>query len=906
MSSRSSSSLSGYKKSSTTKVTGQAPTVITSSRSQANTLSVGSTQTDVSLSPYVAAQLVSFSATNMRPLTTLYAFCNSQDVTQYCCNGYFGNTSNPQWANTVLQQGAFGTPISTDANGTCCGIFNVPPGIFKTGDLTFELCDTDNIATGSSNVTTLCSAPLTCSVLNVTNTCATPTTVNPHWACLPIQNNVVGSSNVAVPSAFFGQDYCDPFSQLFQINAPPVGTVATPGVFLTSVEVYFQKCSAIPSNGCAVYICQVTAHNEPDSSCILPFSHVHLLNSQCTADATSSTSTKFTFDAPVYVVNGQWYALVIKPDNNDTTYHCHTARCGDSDIITHNSISNPTCCGSAFLGGTSGWSSIPNEFFKFTLNCALFDNENVAPFDPGNSTCVLVPTQTDYVTILNPVFSNNALVDAIMPGDFCYQAANGLANSTGSTVNASVFGVVTYYDSSKGVIYVEPSTGGFVNNSCVQVHRFANSTLSTANQSTQVCYGNTYLMYNPQVDGVVPFIADIVPPATTLTLSYEGISVNTGTTSLSLPLAHGTETYFTQSNTQQLLCFSQANLVTAGNNSLLVNVQMTSLNPYVSPLIDLAGCSLLTIKNNCDNVCTNYEDFYNSSYSLSTYVSNTITLAEGQDADDLQVTLSAYRPPNTDIQVWAKFLNGLDSQGMESQTWTPLVNQNATQYCDPANPYDYENFTYTIPFSYPMIPTTGTVTTNSTNAVVVGNSTMFGNEVFTGWYVNMINPNLPEVSRQVINVASNTQLTLNEPFNGSYANSQYFIVPPPTTAFMGSNAATTLTGNVTCNNNTLIGNGTLFTSQVIVGSTLQVGPFLNDVVSVTNNTFLTVVIPWGNQGATSQTCYQIAPPGVTYVNNNYSYFVGYQSFQLKIVLQANNSANPVTVNTVTATAIVSS
>src|SRR5208283_4056856 len=82
------------------------PQVIPSS--QANTLTVGNQQTDTTLSPYVAAQLIGFAATNLRPSTQMYVYLNSVDVTSYCCNGYFGSTSNPQYANTIQQQSAFG------------------------------------------------------------------------------------------------------------------------------------------------------------------------------------------------------------------------------------------------------------------------------------------------------------------------------------------------------------------------------------------------------------------------------------------------------------------------------------------------------------------------------------------------------------------------------------------------------------------------------------------------------------------------------------------------------------------------------------------------------------------------------------------------------------------------------
>jgi hypothetical protein len=61
---------------------------------------------------------------------------------------------------------------------------------------------------------------------------------------------------------------------------------------------------------------------------------------------------------------------------------------------------------------------------------------------------------------------------------------------------------------------------------------------------------------------------------------------------------------------------------------------------------------------------------------INKYISKPITLADGQDAEDLLVTLSAYAPSSTSnyypVKVWAKIVNNQDPTSLNDREWVEL------------------------------------------------------------------------------------------------------------------------------------------------------------------------------------------------------------------------------------------
>ena len=101
------------------------------------------------------------------------------------------------------------------------------------------------------------------------------------------------------------------------------------------------------------------------------------------------------------------------------------------------------------------------------------------------------------------------------------------------------------------------------------------------------------------------------------------------------------------------------------------------------------------------------------------------------------------------------------------------------------------------------------------------------------------------------------------------------------------------TVSVSTTNNAVIGTGTNFTAPnlgFMPGSIISVAGDEQVVVSVANSTYLTVGTPWLTT-ATGANAYIQTNSGLTYQNSKNNLFTNFLSFQIKVVLQSNDSSN---------------
>lgn len=867
---------------------------------QSSTSTVGNFVTDITTNPYIQSTVVSFVAVNLRPNTRIHAFFDGQLIDQYCAPGKLYTNSSESY---IDKDDSVGTPLYTDNTGKLIGCFFIPSGVFKSGDRVLELTDTNDLVRGIDAMTTVATATLTAQqYISVTKSALTLTTISPQMAFTPVTNtvttntylyttNTVVDQYTAVPDTVnLNFSWYEPLAQALTINTPN----KEPGVFATSLDLYFQQVPDPNLNhGCSVYICE-TENGYPDGTKIIPYSTVHLNSSQINYDrTTASIATNFKFPSPVYLSSNTTYAFVVKPDGGDPDYHMWTANLGNIDVSSGSQVYTQPALGTAFYGSTvKEWTALQTEYVKFNLN--------IANFNSLSGDAYLYNQDQEFLAIYNLQYQNTST--SVISGDIVYQASN----STLSTAQTSIYGTVDHYDDDKGVLYVNKSTGGFVGNGYVQVHRFKSlsGVGQTPNANSYIAYANVSLLYNPIVDAIAPQFAHIEPSGTKLSYNFTGTSNSFVIDSQSKPLTLGTENSFYDYE-RRVLSKTQETTYLGGKKSASVQVGFQSDSFLVSPVIDLNKANLLTIRNFVDPLNSIYEEFFNNGSARTKYISRIITLAQNQDSEDLNVIISAHRPVGTDIQVWVKFLNGQDPEAMPNKTWTPMRNTAADLYCDPSNPDDYREYSYAVPYSYPLIPTTGTITCNTSCTAITGVNTLFNTEVYPGWYINMkANNFIGEKSRQIVSIASNTSLILNQPFTANHTNEAYFIVPPPTSAWSAANNYTQIPGTVTTSttNNSIIGNNTSFTSYFTPGSVISCANDSQTVVSVANDTYLTVGTPW-SLAAANTNAYIRQNSGLTYVSSTGARYSTFKQFQIKVILQSNDTSKVPTIDNLRALAL---
>lgn len=172
--------------------------------------------------------------------------------------------------------------------------------------------------------------------------------------------------------------------------------------------------------------------------------------------------------------------------------------------------------------------------------------------------------------------------------------------------------------------------------------------------------------------------------------------------------------------------------------------------------------------------------------SKNRYISKRLALADGLDAEDIKVLITAYKPEGTDVEVYAKVLNGTDGESFNDKDWSKLVLSAANDVkSDSLNLRDYREYEYTFDTAPPGVLITGTVATDTSNTTIAGFGTEFDTELVAGDFVRLVRAS-DETLYDVRRIASitdfNTAVLDNAPsFTGDGV--KCYKITQPKTAF---------------------------------------------------------------------------------------------------------------------------
>ena len=129
--------------------------------------------------------------------------------------------------------------------------------------------------------------------------------------------------------------------------------------------------------------------------------------------------------------------------------------------------------------------------------------------------------------------------------------------------------------------------------------------------------------------------------------------------------------------------------ITTLSGSYQAAAQFTSSSEHISPIIDLARNSVVTVENIVNNVATN-ETNTEGGDALARYQTRRVNLKEGFDATSLKVYLTANRREGTNLKVYYKVLSQFDQEVFDDKSWvemTEMTNQNNISADDSINEY---------------------------------------------------------------------------------------------------------------------------------------------------------------------------------------------------------------------------
>ena len=109
---------------------------------------------------------------------------------------------------------------------------------------------------------------------------------------------------------------------------------------------------------------------------------------------------------------------------------------------------------------------------------------------------------------------------------------------------------------------------------------------------------------------------------------------------------------------------------TAG--SYIAKASLISTSDHISPIIDTARNSVITVENIVNNTFAN-EDAAAGGDSLARYITRRVTLKDGFDATDIAVFLTGNRQAGTAIKVYYKVLSQFDPDTFDNKLWTLMA-----------------------------------------------------------------------------------------------------------------------------------------------------------------------------------------------------------------------------------------
>ena len=747
---------------------------------------------DKNIQPIMRGKMVRFTATGLKPSTRFYAFFDGENVSTYITPATSIHVASTLEGNAFI----------SDSAGTLYGLFRISMGAqlrFRTGRKIFRLTDS---STNSSLLGTVTSAAETVfSAIGISSYAdASIVSTRPYQlsgsSVMPSQTlqNIRPLTDTGQEQSLAGSD---PLAQSFTVSGFQTEKIVGGGVYATKLDLYFADKDSTAS--VTVELREMDPVTKFMSPKVLPFSTVTVPSSSVytktkttyhTVDVyneewdrwdpvTTTIITKIPvpttiyFSAPVFLVNGKDYAIVVRPAGNNPNYQLFVARQGQNDINTGCRISAQPATGMLYVPSNDRtYTAVKEEDLSFVLYAATFDTAVT-----GSGVVKNAPKDT--WTVLSPS-SPFIRVGEVVHGETTFVLASSLTINTAITAKGNTSlsnGVITFTSATnmrvKGVplankfsngetIHFLHANGLPIKSSGVYVTRRLTSvitptakvetydTVSTSNNLLMVAnvsYSNVGplsaggavfvpgFQVKGQTDGYTTTIgtiknlqgdstqllADYLQPSNTalvvsVKLSTGPTTKDTAATQIAFnePTEWATTKYILSRSNEANTSASSATMVTAKSAEAILT--FTTNSRHGSPAVDLNRLALLTIENRINSnaaLGTSEDAVTAGGNAFARYTTRVVTLADGQDAEDIRVYITAYKRAGAGIHIYYKILNREDSNTFDQRTWIPMQQLTATTVlADKTNQDVCKEYTYGIQ-NYTNVYKAGANTTNT-------------------------------------------------------------------------------------------------------------------------------------------------------------------------------------------------
>lgn len=647
-------------------------------RTTVNTVSLGERVVDVSSTPWIRPQTITFVARGLKPNTRVYPFFDDILISRYVT-----------FTSTTVDGLSTNTNGITNSAGSISGTFTIPQKTFLVGDRILRL--SDNVDNDKTLETTFAQARYTANGILIHKQTETINIRTPE-------------PQVPVPQ--------DPLAQTFFVDP----NIFPNGLFIDSVDIFFQtKDASVPVT---VQI-RPTVNGYPSATAVIPFAEKTLPPSSVNISASAATATNFQFPAIVYLEPGE-YSLVILA--NSTDYNVWIAEIGQKKIGTDVNISQQPYVGSLFKSqNSSTWTAEQTQDLKFTLKrCS---------FDVGTYTAVL----SDYIVASAPSRTKTATG---VGGQYTIRVNNNEGIAIGQSVSGTGIGGGAEVTSVEGFII----TLSVANTSTVSGSENVTFTGKTAGDGyADVIWVGLSTIEFPTATVASSFVSK--PVGSSLESSYTTFLTNknynfSGRREIianAESIKHKVIGTVTNNSVSPIIDMEKNNYLTIENdiNNLVERTTtVTGATGYNSTIIDLTSSqyilngNLMKIGNEYmlvtaaggvsgatgvtvvrgqlgtgatsvssgSTVYSNSESFPAGGAASSKYITRRVTLQN--PADYLKVYLTAVKQSGTDIKVYYKVKATADTDSFSNKSWVEMQKEYPGDNIFSTNTNDFKEFVF--------------------------------------------------------------------------------------------------------------------------------------------------------------------------------------------------------------------
>jgi hypothetical protein len=489
------------------------------------------------------------------------------------------------------------------------------------------------------------------------------------------------------------------------------------GLFLSSVDLYIAGKSS--TLGFWIEIREMDAGGGITRNAI-PLSSVNISdpNSIIISDD-ASKAMNIKFQVPIFLYADRQYALLMHPYGSNPDMYFWVAKTGLPDVTSGTQFTSRSQTGTLYQTNNDlNWDIVPNTDLKVTFYRAVFDTTKTGTLTLGNNPFEFFRLSNvtsgfnyygetikslDQFTLSTGTVANSDIILGRTSG------ANGavlsnvggkyvMANAgyiLGETVN--VYNSYTWSDTglTATIATMVASASGTVLNYKVSG---SNAALVVSGSNGNFTIGNNFIGMVSKKRAQLANVDNLAYS----TVDFEPTFLAFNKSTYVFEMQAGSGSYFKINNNHNYTFGAEQTLYSASmvggapTNNVRITLKSASANGYTSPVIDLARIHSVYVRN-IINANTYNENTVAGGALINKYVSKIVTLAEGQDAEDIRVIITGYRPPTSNIKIWVKIVNNEDIETIRQKPWVELGYVDQTRFSSIADPSDFIEYSFKFP-----------------------------------------------------------------------------------------------------------------------------------------------------------------------------------------------------------------